>query len=52
MVIAGPAFTDAAIPVMENKPAPIMAPTPNATKPEAVSVFLNPFSESSASAKS
>jgi hypothetical protein len=52
MVIAGPAFADAARPVIENNPAPIIAPIPSATNPDALSVFFNPFSESSASAKS
>jgi hypothetical protein len=49
MVIAGPAFIDAAKPVIENNPAPIMAPIPKATNPGAVSVFFNPFSDSEAS---
>ncbi|MNR00962.1 hypothetical protein D3C85_1167530 [compost metagenome] len=32
MVIAGPALLAAAEPVMENSPAPIMAPMPKATR--------------------
>jgi hypothetical protein len=52
IVIAGPALVAAAIPVIENSPAPIMAPTPSATNPGAVSVFFNPFSDSDASARS
>jgi hypothetical protein len=51
-VIAGPAFADAASPVIENSPAPIMAPIPRATNPGAVNVFFHPFSESAASFKS
>ena len=51
-MIAGPAFADAARPVIENSPAPIMAPIPRATNPGAVNVFFYPFSESAASFKS
>ena len=32
MVTAGPAFSEAAIPVSENNPAPIIAPIPKATR--------------------
>jgi hypothetical protein len=51
-VIAGPAFAEAARPVIEKRPAPMMAPIPSATSPGAVNVFFNPFSESAASFKS
>ena len=49
IVMAGPAFIEAAKPVIENKPAPIIAPIPSATNPGAVKVFFNPFSDSEAS---
>jgi hypothetical protein len=39
-VTAGPAFSAAAIPVNENNPAPIMAPTPRATRDLADKVLL------------
>jgi hypothetical protein len=40
---AGPAFSAAAIPVNENNPAPIMAPTPRATRDLADKVLLALF---------
>jgi hypothetical protein len=49
MVIAGPAFIEAANPVIENNPAPMIAPIPSATNPGAVNVFFSPFSDSEAS---
>jgi len=52
MVIAGPALVAAAPPVMENNPAPITAPIPNAIKDQGPSVFFRPFSVSDASVKS
>jgi hypothetical protein len=50
MVMAGPALLAAASPVMEKRPAPIMAPIPRATSEPAPSDFLRPFSVSAASA--
>jgi hypothetical protein len=40
MVIAGPAWLAAAIPVIENNPAPMMAPIPKAIKPQAPKVLF------------
>jgi hypothetical protein len=50
MVIAGPAWLAAAPPVIENKPAPMIAPIPNATNDLEPKVFFKPFSVSVASA--
>ena len=50
MVTAGPAFKAAADAVLTNKPAPIMAPIPKATKEPALNVRFKPFSLSEASA--
>ena len=52
MVTDGPAFCEAAIAVLTNKPAPMIAPIPKAIYDQAVRVLFNPFSESAASAKS
>jgi hypothetical protein len=52
MVIAGPVYSAATIPVMENSPAPIITPTPNATKPQGPKTRFSvdvPSSEASAS---
>jgi hypothetical protein len=48
-VTAGPALSAAAIPVNENNPAPIIAPTPRATRDRADNVLFSPFSSSDAS---
>src|ERR1017187_46888 len=45
---AGPAFSAAAIPVSENKPAPMIAPIPSATRFTGPSVRLSECSLSSA----
>ena len=42
-VTAGPAACPAAAAVLTNKPAPMMAPTPKATKLPAPKVRFNPF---------
>ena len=48
-VTAGPALSAAAIPVNENNPAPMIAPTPSATNERADNVLFRPFSSSEAS---
>ena len=52
IVTEGPALWAAAVAVLTNSPAPIIAPIPKAINDHAVSVLFNPFSESAASAKS
>jgi hypothetical protein len=52
IVIAGPALFAAAPPVIENNPAPITAPIPNAISDHGPKVFFNHLSLSEASAKS
>src|SRR6185436_9483618 len=49
IVTAGPALFAAAAAVRTNKPAPMIAPIPSATRLVAFSVRFNPFSESSTS---
>jgi hypothetical protein len=51
-VTAGPAACPAAAAVLTNKPAPMMAPIPNAIKFAGPNVLFKPFSESSACDKS
>lgn len=52
-ITAGPALSAAAIPVKEKSPAPIIAPTPRAIRPELVNVlFKEPYPLCSASATS
>ena len=43
MTIAGPVCSPATIPVTENKPAPMMTPTPSAMSPHAPSTRFSPF---------
>ncbi len=40
-VMAGPVYSAATVPVMENRPAPMIAPTPNAISPQGPSTRFN-----------
>ena len=50
-VTAGPAWAPAAAAVLTNKPAPMIAPIPRATRLPAVRVLLRPVSEDACSNK-